>query len=555
MWLRTKSLTFRLTGTLIVALTLLLSITGVVQISLQKSYAEKCATINGLALTEVIYGALQSSMLSQSGHAELQNSVVQIAKQAPNLDVRIYNKKGVIAVASFPPKLGTKLDTKKPAICGRCHNVDIPPVTLPQKERVHAYTEASKRYLAIIKPIPNQKSCSNGVCHAHTTKERLLGLLHVTVALDPSRRSQQYTTILMVVATTAGILLVMFVVLMVVRRAVRRPIENLRESVAKLGEGNYSVRYEQDSIEEFDELGDAFNRMARDLERANMELMEWNQTLERRVEKKTAALQQAQEQMIRIERMASLGKLSAVVAHEINNPLASVVTYSKLLSKRIKKHALLDDWKDAPEILDAISSEAARCGDIVTNLLLFARRTGSKQEPTNANEAISKALFLIKHKMDLASVDAVCDLQPDLPTVVCDPGQLQQALLALLVNAVEAMPDGGQLRISSRAEDDKIVLIIDDSGMGMTDDVRDHIFEPFFTTKSDGDGKGLGLGLSVVYGIVQRNHGTITVDSDPNEGTTFTLSFPLTDNAPGPIEFEGEEIAVQGIKFKKQEQG
>ncbi|MCK5799261.1 MAG: hypothetical protein KAI47_18845, partial [Deltaproteobacteria bacterium] len=136
------------------------------------------------------------------------------------------------------------------------------------------------------------------------------------------------------------------------------------------------------------------------------------------------------------------------------------------------------------EILGAIASESARCGDIVTNLLLFARRTGSKQEPTDANEIIEKVLFLIKHKMDLAEVTAERALDGDLPQFVCDPGQLEQALLALAVNAIEAMPKGGPLHVRTRREDDTIVIQIADKGVGMPPDVRDHIFEPFYTTKA-----------------------------------------------------------------------
>jgi two-component system NtrC family sensor kinase len=217
-----------------------------------------------------------------------------------------------------------------------------------------------------------------------------------------------------------------------------------------------------------------------------------------------------------------------VVAHEINNPLASVVTYAKLLLRRCtERQPMTEDCRQSLQYLDAIASESTRCGEIVSNLLLFARKTGSRFEPADTNELARKALFLIKHKADLARVEMVEELAPDLPRVLCDPGQLQQALLALCINGVEAMAEGGKLTVGSRAATGGGVrLTVSDTGVGMSPEVRAHIFEPFFTTKDEGEGKGLGLGLAVVYGIVQRHGGAINVESVPGQGTTFTLELP-----------------------------
>jgi two-component system NtrC family sensor kinase len=275
--------------------------------------------------------------------------------------------------------------------------------------------------------------------------------------------------------------------------------------------------------------------MAQELQRANAELVEWAQTLERRVEEKTAELRQAQDQMIRVERMASLGKLAAVVAHEINNPLASVVTYSKVLLRRYAARANENaESKESLGILEAIASESARCGEIVSNMLLFARRSGSRMEPTNVNQVIERSLFLIKHKMDLAQVKGELDLSSTLPEIMCDPAQIEQALLALCINAVEAMPHGGTLTLrTGPTEAGGVCVTVEDSGVGMDAQVRAHIFEPFFTTKGDGEGKGLGLGLAVVYGIVQRHDGAIDVASDPGQGTRFTVVLPAAPASGG----------------------
>jgi two-component system NtrC family sensor kinase len=224
------------------------------------------------------------------------------------------------------------------------------------------------------------------------------------------------------------------------------------------------------------------------------------------------------------------------VAHEINNPLASVVTYSRLLLKRFRNRH--DEDAHAAEnlqILEAIASESARSGEIVSNLLLFARRTGSHLEPTDVNEVMRRSLFLIKHKMDLAQARLDDRLADGLPAVLADPAQVEQAILALLINAVEAMPGGGTVTVASAAVGNEAVRVaISDTGVGMTEEVRAHVFEPFFTTKGDRNGKGLGLGLAVVFGIIERHSGTIEVASAPNQGATFTLTIPV--GGPKPTE-------------------
>jgi len=270
------------------------------------------------------------------------------------------------------------------------------------------------------------------------------------------------------------------------------------------------------------------NDTARDLEVANAELVEWAHTLEGRVERKTEELERAQQNIVQVERMASLGKLAAVVAHEINNPLASVVTYSRLLLKRADggRDVRLSD-EDTREILEGIASESARCGNIVSNLLMFARRTGTRMEDTDINAVANRVLFLLKHKMALASVESVTNFASDLQPVRCDSGQVEQALLALCVNAIEAMPSGGTLTVStSLVPPAGVQLEVSDTGLGIDPDVLPHIYEPFFTTAEGREGKGLGLGLSVTYGIVQHHAGEISVRSAPGEGTTFVVTFP-----------------------------
>ncbi len=530
---RSNSLTFHLTGTLIVALALLLALTAVVQVGLQERYAREAARINGLAMSETLYGALHTAMLNNDRDG-LHASVHTISERDPNVRVRIFNKEGEIVFSSEKSDIGERLDPRSEA-CFGCHQADRPIEKLPPGDRTRSFKLAGVPALGVIRPIENEPACASASCHAHPASKRLLGVLDVTLLLTRVEEARRETAMLMVGATGGALLLVVGVMMLVVGRSVHRPIKSLTRTLAALGTGDYSARYENGEISEFAYLGRSVNKMAQDMQRANAELVEWAQTLERRVEEKTAELRQALEQITRVERMASLGKLAAVVAHEINNPLASVVTYSKVLLRRYSHRPdPSEETRESLRILEAIASESARCGEIVSNLLLFARRTGSRMEPTDVNQIINRSLFLIKHKMDLAQVKTELDLSSQLPPITCDPAQIEQALLALCINAVEAMPSGGTLTVRTAPTDGGgAQLVVEDTGIGMDEEVRSHIFEPFFTTKGEGEGKGLGLGLAVVYGIVQRHNGTIEVASAPGRGTCFTLTLPASPAQPG----------------------
>ena len=338
---RYNSLAFRLTGTLILALALLLAVTAMVQIGLQGRFSRECSRINGIGMSETIYGALHTSMLAND-RSGLHAAVRQITERAPTVRVRVFNKEGLIVFSSTEGEVGERLDPDAEA-CFKCHASGRPIERLPPGERTRTFRIGGQPALGVIQPIENEAACSEAACHAHSPDRRLLGVLDVTLVLAPAQIAQRQTEMLMIGTASTALLVIVGVVVVVLRRAVHRPIGNLTRTLDALGSGDYSARYENHDITEFARLGDSLNRTATRLERANAELIEWAQTLERRVDEKTAELRRTQEQMVRVERMASLGKLAAVVAHEINNPLASVVTYSRLLLRRFRASPRKDD--------------------------------------------------------------------------------------------------------------------------------------------------------------------------------------------------------------------
>ena len=326
-------------------------------------------------------------------------------------------------------------------------------------------------------------------------------------------------------ATGLSVLLLSFLMLWAL---VLRPVKRLRSAMERAGDGDLSVRVPVRSKDEMGELARSWNDMTGDLQRARVELEGLNRTLEQRVDEKTRQLEHTHHQMVVVEKMASLGKLAAVVAHEINNPLAGIRTYARLLRRQFAAGTAApptpEQAAETDRILQMVDGEAGRCGDIVRNLLAFSRQSGARLAEEDLAPVVERCRMLLNHQAALLDVTLETHVAPDLPRVVCDAAQVQQVILALAMNALEATPADGRVTIEAARDGDGVKLVVADTGWGIPQEHLDRIFEPFFTTKEAG--KGVGLGLAVVYGIVNGHHGRIGVESEPGRGTTFTVHLP-----------------------------
>jgi two-component system, NtrC family, sensor kinase len=283
-----------------------------------------------------------------------------------------------------------------------------------------------------------------------------------------------------------------------------------------------------DSTDEAGELATSFNRMSLQLRSANEEIASWAKTLEDRVDEKTRELKRAHAHVLQVEKMATIGKMAAIVAHEINNPLAGILTYAKLLKRWVERGEVVTPKKDeAEQCLDLIAGESRRCGDLVKNLLTFSRSAPMNVQTADLNTIVDRSIRLVTHQFKLNGIELHLDLAEDLPKLQCDPGQIEQVLLALVINAIDAMPRGGNLWLSTRFAEASMELAFEvrDDGSGIPLEILDRMFEPFLTTKERG--KGVGLGLAVSQNIVERHRGRIDVQSEVGKGTTFTVSLPL----------------------------
>jgi len=232
--------------------------------------------------------------------------------------------------------------------------------------------------------------------------------------------------------------------------------------------------------------------------------------------------------VVQEDRMLSLGKLSASCAHEINNPIQGLLTFGHLMKTILEeKDPSREDLDQFQGYLSLMCSELERCGNIVTGLLSFAREAPMEARNVDLNEALRSVITLTQHHMQLQDIQLTLELQPEILTIRGDINHLQQCFLNLIFNAIEAMPNGGRLVISSglEREADRARVVIQDTGCGIPTESLDKIFDPFYTTKPEG--KGTGLGLSIVYGIVKGHNGRIRVESEPGKGATITITFPV----------------------------
>ena len=332
----------------------------------------------------------------------------------------------------------------------------------------------------------------------------IIGALYVGLLEAPFAYQERMVSgvfLVMVTATTLTSLVLLFFV----TKLVLRPIGRIIRMSHRVVEGDLSARVgirppgEMGVLcREIDAMADAVAQREKQLELAT------------------------RQQIGRSEKLASIGRLAAGVAHEINNPLTGVLTFAHLL--RQKENMDPQDRQD----LDLIVNETTRAAEIVRGLLDFARERPAAKEPLNVNHVIEQTMRLIHSQKRVKQITVKNDLAEGLPNVNGDENQLQQVLLNLSLNACEAMPDGGTLTISTSAQDGKVLVKVADTGCGVEEEHLDRIFEPFFSTKPVG--KGTGLGLSVSYGIIQQHGGTLEVESDQSKGTCFTIALPCLEN-------------------------
>ena len=355
-------------------------------------------------------------------------------------------------------------------------------------------------------------------------ENQIIGILYVGMLEKP------YIDIAHKVMITFTFMASMLVILLLVllyfsTNRIIDPLLKIVEATQKIASGDLSHKVEVTSTDEIGYLAESFNKMTDDLDAANKKLLEWGKTLEKKVEERTKELREMQAHLIQSEKLASLGKLAAGVAHEINNPLGGVLIYS---------HLILEDIdKDTPyyDNLRKIVKETTRCKEIVKGLLEFARPKEPETNLVNINDVVEKALSIMETKTLFQNITIKKKYFSSLPKITADSAQLQQVFINIIINAAEAMEGNGSLTIKTGIDRDKKTIYIHfrDTGPGIPEDVKNRLFEPFFTTKEVG--KGTGLGLAISYSFIRKHNGTIEVQSKAGEGSTFIVKLPVKNES------------------------
>ena len=574
---------------------------------------------NQLAET-VISSTRYDMMLNQ--RERIQQTINSIGTQPQIRDVRIINKIGEIIYSSDSTNINKMVD-KKAESCYACHSEDKPleQISITERTRIFRVDPDSNRVIGIISPIYNEKSCWQADCHAHPENQKVLGVLDVSISLADVDKTILKSEWEIVIFAIIAILAVGIVIGFFVRRWVSYPVNDLLGATKQIGMGNLNYVIKDQDDDEIGMLARSFNNMTKKLAEARMQLFQ-------------------------SDKMASLGRLAAGVAHEINNPLTGVLTYSSFLLKRTK------DNPEFQEDLNIIVRETLRSREIVKSLLDFARQSVPKKNSANINEIIDKAVNVIENQLSINKVKLVKEFDPNLPKITVDANQIQQVFINLFVNASDAIGKNGgtitvnthqislspygiaqvkkaacpkrhslidndfkidglpALKVKVRTGDKEGIIHLDpiygkhrnsfdldfeikkdsefvcpecnnsiiqenkvcpkcgapvlafeisgqgiyevcsskdsnwekwdfvdssglseyveikikDTGSGISNEDLSRIFEPFFSTKGQ---KGTGLGLAVIWGIIDNHNGTINVESEVGNGTTFTIRLPL----------------------------
>jgi two-component system NtrC family sensor kinase len=524
-----QSVSAKLMIAIFVVLIIIFGLLGYFSIQDQRKHLEDAALISAEQQSEVLRRSASRYMLNND-RVGLYEMMLNMADQPGMVRVRVMNPQGVISYSTSPAEVGSMVD-KSAEACYACHEKSKPLARLNRSDRFRVYRANGERVLGVITPIENEPACSNAACHAHPAGTQILGVLDTNLSLAKVDKGLTHETHEMLAFTAVSLIAVVFLSGLFVWVVVHNPLRELETGTERIAGGELGYQIPIRSQDEVGQLAQSFNAMSSQLQTAQDEITASTHTLEQRVEEKTRELKQAHHRMLHVEKMATIGKMAAVVAHEINNPLSGILTYSRLVKRWIEKNtAASPKQEEMRGSLDLVASESKRCGDLVQNLLSFSRVSPMNLEWCDLNQVVDRCVRLVQHKVDMAGIQLNLDLAPALPPAHCDPNQIEQVVLALVINAIDAMPQEGNLWIkTSLNADGALETVVRDDGVGIPDEHLPHIFEPFYTTKESG---GSGLGLAISENIVERHGGTISVDSVIGQGTTFKIVLPVDSQSP-----------------------
>lgn len=503
--------------------------------SVNQGYLESVLHENGNNIASLVEGALYRSML-ENDRTSLQQTLDVINTMSGVDDVNMYDSDNNLAYSSISDN-----SFHSDPDCKSCH-ADFDKM-FPRTEKSYNIIDVDSecsmnnptntvRHLIIKSPILNSASCYTADCHYHSADEEVLGSLLIKFPinrLDNALTKSTSDYFLLAAGTT---LLLVVLLIFFTTNQIRKPLNQIvfaSEAVAR-GDKNTRLLIGDKQLSDMKMVSTAFNQMLDNLEKANNELRNWSHQLEYKVRKKSEELGQAQNELINIERIASLGRLSLSVAHEINNPLSGILIYAKLIQKQLVTQDIETGKKEAMlKHLKFIEKESKRCGDIVKGLLDFSRKGQNDFEVKHLHAILIETYEMMAHTMKVSNISFQSDFSASNDLIFCNQNQIKQVCMALLVNASEAVDEQGEIIFrTANPNDNQVRIDITDNGSGISESDLPHIFEPFYSTKEKSN--SIGLGLAIVHGIIQNHNGRIEVKSERGKGTTMSIFLSLTNS-------------------------
>lgn len=528
-----RPLTLRVRVSLYLGLTLSVAMILFVLLILkhQQNDLQEVAARHVTQLTDVIVASTRYAMLVNEREIT-EKIIADVARQKSIERVRVISADGTIIHSSRPIEIGYSVSQGE-APCVHCHQTDKPLQHVPDQNRWRIVeSKDGHRALATMHAIRNESTCSSASCHEHPANQSVLGIVDMAYSLDEIDRAAKEHTIHIIGVSLGVILLISVSIGGLFQRLIYLPLKDLESGVEKIASGHLDPNIPVRNDDEFGHVAESFNAMAKALKESRWELEELIQNLALKIEERTQELRVAEAEIAQGEKLASVGVLAAGIAHELNNPLTGVLTFTTLLRRK------MPEGSEDAEDLDLVIRETRRCASIIKRLLDFAREKVPTKGWFNINRVIEETVRFTDRPASLRQIEITVDLDPDLPEIWGDADLIKQVILNMLVNAQQAIETKGSVVVESRPYMPKtpakpgvdatpmIEIAIKDTGCGIPEANLQKIFDPFFTSKEVG--KGTGLGLSVSYGIIRAHGGRINVESVVGEGSTFHIYLPIT---------------------------
>lgn len=514
-----------LAGKLIVAMGLLVFVGGGISWYWLISQNRKNLMSNAVEYTssysDLVKKSVRYSMLTFN-RVPIQHTIEGIASSEGIRRIRIFDSKGKVFYSSRRAEIGTLVDRTSFA-CAGCHsNPERPSETLTNNRQWVTYTgKGGQSLLTYVDPIYNEPSCYTAACHVHRRGQKVLGILETDFSLSPLDKRIREQSMAMSAYSISLMLLSSLLIYLVLRKFVLKPVSTLTDDMKKVSTGDLEQKIVMKSEDEIGVLADTFNLMTKDLKVARETAENWTRTLETEVSKKVAELKKSQDKLFQAEKLASLGRLTADVAHEIRNPLTAVGGFAHRLHKIV-------EGEKQKEYADVIIAEVERLERILKDVLTFSRDARFHLERRPLEEAVHEVVRVYEGLCREQSIEVDVRITENLPPVLIDKDQVKQALTNLVANAMDVMQKGGMLTISVGREEINdvtyVFLTVSDTGPGIPEEKLPLIFEPFFSTKEI---HGTGLGLSITRKIIEEHGGFIRAESEEGRGATIGLYFPF----------------------------